>query len=53
MAAPADLKFFEYGPARKYKMNNSLTDKNDDILEVQGVGMMKRKAISMATVTSE
>lgn len=51
MAAPASLKQFDYGPSHKYKMNNSLTDKTDDILEAQGVGMLKRKAITVATVT--
>lgn len=51
MAAPASLKQFDFGPDHKYKMNNSLTDKTDDVLECQGVGMLKRKAISVATVS--
>lgn len=53
MAAPADLTIFKYGPGLKYKMNQTLTDPNDDILEVQGVGLLKRKAITVATVTGK
>ncbi|KAF8167759.1 LCCL domain-containing protein [Crassisporium funariophilum] len=50
MAVPADLTILDI--SGKYVMNKSLTDpRTDTILALQGVGWLKRKAISYGTVT--
>ncbi|KAF5323471.1 hypothetical protein D9611_005771 [Ephemerocybe angulata] len=50
MAAPADLNILDL--SGKYVMNKELSDKRiDTMLSLQGVGWIKRKAITLATVT--
>ncbi|MCJ1391188.1 hypothetical protein MMC18_004050 [Xylographa bjoerkii] len=49
MAAPADKTIKDLNG--KWVMNKELSDDFDAILEMQGVGWMMRKIISMATVT--
>ncbi|KAJ8606120.1 hypothetical protein MRB53_041196 [Persea americana] len=64
MAAPADIRgqylvhssttltpLPGYSTSAKWIMNTTLSDPHDDVLAVQGVGYLKRKAIGMATVT--
>jgi hypothetical protein len=50
MAAPADLNVLDI--SGKWVMNKTLSDqRTDTILQLQGVGWFKRKAISVGTVT--
>ncbi|KAF8879320.1 hypothetical protein CPB84DRAFT_1793415 [Gymnopilus junonius] len=50
MAVPADLTVLDI--SGKYVMNKTLSDqRTDEILQLQGVGWLKRKAIAYGTVT--
>ncbi|KDR78778.1 hypothetical protein GALMADRAFT_244322 [Galerina marginata CBS 339.88] len=50
MAVPADLTVLDI--SGKYTMNKTLSDqRTDTILQLQGVGWLKRTAISMGTLT--
>ncbi|KAF8898892.1 hypothetical protein BD779DRAFT_45380 [Infundibulicybe gibba] len=49
MAFPTD--FTTLNITGKYSMNKSLSGDTDEILTLQGVGWLKRKAVSAATVT--
>ncbi|KAM5531875.1 hypothetical protein V8D89_014429 [Ganoderma adspersum] len=48
MAAPVEMTTRDI--SGKYIMNKTLSDDNDEILRLQGVGWMTRKAISIATL---
>ncbi|KAI0076232.1 hypothetical protein K474DRAFT_1663209 [Panus rudis PR-1116 ss-1] len=48
MAAPADMTTLDI--SGKYMMNKTLSDDTDEILRLQGVGWMTRKAIKLATL---
>ncbi|KAL0951390.1 hypothetical protein HGRIS_008086 [Hohenbuehelia grisea] len=49
MAVPADLTTLNI--TGKYLMNKTLSDSTDEILQLQGVGWLTRKAISMGSLT--
>jgi len=49
MAVPADFTILDL--SGKFIMNKTLSDDTDRLLALQGVGWMKRKAISLATIT--
>ncbi|KAI8981258.1 hypothetical protein BD414DRAFT_492116 [Trametes punicea] len=49
MAAPAEMTTRDI--SGKYTMNKSLSDDSDEILRLQGVGWLTRKAIAMATLS--
>lgn len=50
MAVPADLTSLDF--SGQYTLNKTLTDpRTDTILSLQGVGWLKRKAISLGTIT--
>ncbi|KII93794.1 hypothetical protein PLICRDRAFT_405412 [Plicaturopsis crispa FD-325 SS-3] len=49
MAAPANITTLDF--SGKWFMNKTLGDSTDEILTQQGVGWLKRKAISMGSLT--
>ncbi|KDQ63415.1 hypothetical protein JAAARDRAFT_29446 [Jaapia argillacea MUCL 33604] len=48
MAAPETMTTLDM--SGKFTLNRSLSDSTDEILKLQGVGWMKRKAIGLATI---